>query len=109
MAGNPLGEFEQTVLVAVLRTQPEAFALEVRREIEREAGREVSRGAFYTTLERLERKGLLAWEEARPAYARRSGLQRRFSVTEKGMERLRQARRALEETWARLGQALEEA
>jgi len=108
MAGKGLGEFEQAVLVAVLRTRPEAFALEVRREIEREAGRGVSRGAFYTTLERLERKGLLIWEEAQPANARRSGLQRRFSVTPAGMERLRDAYRALEETRASLGQVLEE-
>ncbi len=108
MAGNPLGEFEQEVLVAVLRMQPEAFALEVRREIEDETGRSISRGAFYTTLERLERKGLLAWEEARPANARRSGLQRRFTVTPAGMKTLREAYRALEATRVRLAQVLEE-
>jgi PadR family transcriptional regulator PadR len=108
MAGNPLGGFEQEVLVAVLRMQPEAFALEVRREIEKETGRGVSRGAFYTTLERLERKGLLVWEEARPSSARRSGLHRRFSVTPAGMETLREAYRAMEAARARLGQALEE-
>ena len=57
-----LGEFEQMVLLAILQQEKKAFALEVRREIERSARRSVSRGAFYTTLERLERKALVALE-----------------------------------------------
>jgi len=52
-----LGEFEQTILLVILGDGDSAFALEVRREIEEETGRRVSRGAFCTTLERLERKG----------------------------------------------------
>jgi len=89
-----LGEFEQMVLLAVLQQGEEAFALEVRREIEGSAGRSVSRGAFYTTLERLEGKGLVRWTEDTPSDPRRNGPLRRFQVTPEGLEALRTSRRA---------------
>ena len=54
-----LGEFEHLVLLAVLRVGEDAYAVPVRAEIESRAGRAVSRGALYTTLDRLEQKGLL--------------------------------------------------
>ena len=56
MTREYLGEFEQMVLLAILQESGDgAFALEVRRRIEGDAGRGVSRGAFYTTLDRLEK------------------------------------------------------
>ncbi|MEJ2539137.1 MAG: helix-turn-helix transcriptional regulator [Gemmatimonadota bacterium] len=93
-----LGEFEQMVLLAILQQGDQAFALEVREVLEDRAGRSVSRGAFYTTLDRLEQKGLVTWleEEAGP---RRSGPLRRFQVTPEGVESLRTSRRALETLW----------
>jgi len=91
-----LGEFEQMVLLAILQERENAFALEVRREIERSADRTVSRGAFYTTLDRLERKGLVAWFAETPRDARRSGPRRRFSVTPDGLLALRESRKALD-------------
>ena len=90
-----LGEFEQMVLLAILQRQKKAFALEVRREIERSAGRSVSRGAFYTTLERLERKDFVEWGEEVPDDPRRSGPLRRFPVTPRGVQALRESRRAV--------------
>ncbi len=90
-----LGEFEQMVLLAILQQGERAFALEVRREIERSADRTVSRGAFYTTLERMEKKGLVAWSEEVTPDPRRSAPLRRFSVTPAGIEALRSSRRAL--------------
>lgn len=91
-----LGEFEQMVLLAIMQQEEKAFALEVRREIERSAGRSVSRGAFYTTLERLERKAFVAWSEEEPEDPHRSGPLRRFEVTASGVEALRESRRALD-------------
>ncbi len=58
---NFLGEFEQMVLLAILQKGDKAYGVEVRREIEECAGRRVTRGAFYTTLDRLETKGYLRW------------------------------------------------
>ena len=91
-----LGEFEQMVLLAVLQQEERAFALEVRREIERSAQRTVSRGAFYTTLERLEGKGFVRWSEEGSDDPRRSGPLRRFSVTPEGLTALRESRRAFD-------------
>lgn len=97
-----LGEFEQMVLLAVLQREDEAFGLEVRKELERRADRSVSRGAFYTTLDRLEKKGYLTWNEATPPNARRDAPQRRFSVTREGIDALRHSRSALLSLWSGL-------
>jgi DNA-binding PadR family transcriptional regulator len=93
---NFLGEFEQMVLLAVLQQGDAAFALEVRREIERSAGRSVSRGAFYTTLERMEGKGYVTWTEETPEDPRRNTPLRRFEVTSEGLEALRTSRKAFQ-------------
>lgn len=102
-----LGEFEQMVLLAVVRSGRDAFGLDVRRELERRTGREVSRGGFYTTLDRLEKKGYLTWEESVPPDPGRKARQRRFSVTPAGIDELRRSRNALMNLWdgleARLG------
>ncbi len=96
---NFLGEFEQMVLLAVVRSGSHAFGLDVRRELERRADRHVSRGGFYTTLDRLEKKGYLRWEaEVPPDYGRKEP-QRRFSVTPEGMLALRRSREALMNLW----------
>jgi len=108
MATLSLGEFEQLVLLAILQRGEAAFGLEVREEIERSAGRTVSRGAFYTTLDRLEKKRYLAWEEAVPEDPGRSAPLRRFSVTPAGLEALRASRRALQALWRGLDEILEE-
>lgn len=104
-----LGEFEHMILLAILQQADEAFALEVRREIERSAGRTVSRGAFYTTLDRLEKKGYVAWEEETPDDSRRSAPLRRFSVTAEGLAALRESRRAFRVLSRGLDELLEEA
>jgi DNA-binding PadR family transcriptional regulator len=91
-----LGEFEQMVLLAVLQQGERAFALEVRREIERSADRKVSRGAFYTTLERMQRKGFVTWTDEPTEDSRRGAPLRRFAVTPSGLEALRDSRQAVE-------------
>jgi PadR family transcriptional regulator, regulatory protein PadR len=56
---TPLGVLEEQILVAVVRTRGEAYGMNVRREIERIIGRDLSIGAVYATLDRLESKGLV--------------------------------------------------
>jgi DNA-binding PadR family transcriptional regulator len=109
MPSSPLGEFEQVVLLAILRQGTTAFGLEVRSEIERCTSRTVSRGAFYTTLDRLEKKGYLAWEEATSDDPARTAPLRRFRVTPAGLEALRVSRRALQALWRGLEETLEDA
>jgi PadR family transcriptional regulator PadR len=90
-----LGEFEQLVLLAVLRLGDAAYAVPIRQAIEEAAARSVSRGALYTTLDRLEAKGLLASRMGEPT-ADRGGRGRRFhSVTPAGVRALRAARDAI--------------
>lgn len=102
-ASGFLGEFEQMVLLAILRKGEQAYGVEVRRELEDRAGRSVTRGAFYTTLDRLQAKGYLTWRE-RPVEGWRGGRpQRHFEVTPEGLEQLRRSREALESLWDGLG------
>ena len=102
---NFLGEFEQMVLLAILQKGKDAYGVEVRRELEEAGGRTVTRGAFYTTLDRLEGKGYLRWT-ARPVESgwRGGKPQRHFEVTEEGLEQLRRSREALD----RLSRGLDE-
>ena len=91
-----LGEFEQMVLLAILQGGEDANALEIRRELEESANRKVAKGAFYTTLNRLERKKYLSWT-ARTVGEGRSGLpQRHFKVTPQGVAELQKSRDALQ-------------
>lgn len=96
---NFLGEFEQMVLLAVLQRGERANGYEIRQELEASAGRTVSKGAFYTTLDRLESKGYLRWETRIPEGGASSLPQRHFRVTPSGMEELRRSREALMNLW----------
>lgn len=100
-----LGEFEQMLLLAILQKGKNAYGVEVRRELEGATGRKVSRGAFYTTLDRLESKGYLRWTSRPVKGDWRGGLpQRHFEVTDEGIAQLRRSRAALE----RLSRGLDE-
>ncbi|MCH2471105.1 MAG: helix-turn-helix transcriptional regulator [Gemmatimonadetes bacterium] len=102
-----LGEFEQMVLLAILQRGEDANALEIRRELEESANRKVAKGAFYTTLNRLERKKYLSWT-ARTVGEGRSGLpQRHFKVTPQGVAELQKSRDALQNLWQGLDEVWE--
>lgn len=103
-----LGEFEHMVLLAVLRRGNHASGVEISRELEECCDRAVTRGALYTTLERLRKKGLLDWSFA-PGDASRGGYPRRFcAVSAAGIEALRTSRAALFRLWAGSEQVLGE-
>ena len=92
---DPPGEFEQLVLLAVHRLGDDAYAVPVRREIEKRAGRTPARGAVYVTLERLEEKGYLESWLGEPAAERGGRPRRYYRVRPAGV-------RALEESWTSL-------
>lgn len=84
-----LGEFEQLMLLAILRLGADASGVGIARELEAQAARRVARGALYTTLDRLEDKGLLRWKIA-PGGEDRARLPRRlYSVTPGGLAAVR--------------------
>lgn len=90
----PLGTFEEQVMLAVLRTGEEAYGMGVRREIERVTERELSIGAVYATLDRLEAKGLV--DSAR---SQGEGPRRVFAVTARGAAALAESRAMRELLW----------
>jgi len=94
-----LGEFEHVVLLAVLRLDADAYAVTVRDEILRRTGRDVSRGAIYITLDRLETKGYLRSWLADPTPERGGRAKRYYALRPKGVEALKESRRALVALW----------
>jgi PadR family transcriptional regulator, regulatory protein PadR len=80
----PLGEFEQVVLLAILRLSGNAYGVTVAREIAECTNRKVSIGALYTTLDRLEAKRLIAGRLADPTPERGGRSKRFFKVTPLG-------------------------
>jgi DNA-binding PadR family transcriptional regulator len=76
-----LGEFEQLLLLAVLRLGDEAYGVTIRRAIEDATGRDISAGAVYTALGRLESRGLVTSREGDTS-AERTGMRRRYYTVE---------------------------
>ena len=96
MAGvSILGEFEQLVLLAVLRLGREAYGASVTLEIEAQSGREVSVAAVHTTLDRLEHKGLARSRLGEPTPQRGGKRKRHYEVTPAGVRALQHSVRAL--------------
>ena len=99
---TPVGEFEQLVLLAILQIGDSAYGVPIRREIEKRTERAVSRGAVYTTLDRLEGKGLLGSWLGEPT-AERSGKAKRFYRVERaGIAALKESSAALRSMWTGL-------
>lgn len=94
-----MGEFEQLVLLAVLRRKNHAYGMEIREEIERRTGREVSYGAVYTTLDRLASKGYVSFEKGESTPERGGRARKYFRVESAGREALRTTRTALTVMW----------
>ena len=102
-----LGEFEQVVLLAIMRLGDRAYAIPIREEIEERTGRSVARGALYTALERLETKRYLRSRMSAPLPERGGRSRRYFSVTAAGLAAVRSTRRSLLRLWQGLEGTLE--
>ena len=99
MPHEGLGEFEQSVMLAIAHLTGEVYGVPIVEEIERRTGRQVSRAAVYVTLRRLEQKGLLSSHMSEPT-AERGGKPRRcVALTKRGVQALRDARRFLDQMW----------
>ncbi len=107
MSQDYLGEFEQMVLLSIMRLGEEAYGLAVKDELESTAGRSPSSGALYTTLDRMERKGLLE-SYAGDSTSDRGGRPRRYvKLTPAGQEMLVRSRSTLLALWDGLEGALD--
>jgi DNA-binding PadR family transcriptional regulator len=89
-----LGEFEQIVLLAVLRLGDEAYGVTILAEIAAKTGRNPSPGALYTTLHRMEDKGLVTSRDGSPTPERGGRAKRFVTVTREGRSALTSAQAA---------------
>lgn len=80
-----LGEFEHIVILALLRLEDGAYGVSVRQEIELRAKREVSIGAVYATLDRMETKGYVRSHLGESTPQRGGRRKRFFRATAKGV------------------------
>lgn len=97
-----MGSLELAVLLAVAG-DGEAYGLAIRREVSRRLQHDYSVGAVYTTLERLERKGLVRSRISEPLPVRGGRSRRLFRVTRAGERALRDAQRTAASLWAGRG------
>jgi len=81
-----LGEFEYVMLTAAARLGDEAYGAAIREEIDKATGRRCSLGALYTTLDRLEEKGLIKTRMGDPTPQRGGRPKRMVQVTAKGVQ-----------------------
>ncbi|HEU4620336.1 MAG TPA: helix-turn-helix transcriptional regulator [Gammaproteobacteria bacterium] len=95
MAQNQnLGEFEQIVLLAILRLNDQAYGVTIRREIQAHTERNTTPGALYTTLDRLEQKGFVASRLGDPTPERGGRAKRFYVVSPAGREAVERAQRS---------------
>ena len=110
MSREALGEFEQLVLLAIVRISGEpsveVYGVTIVDEIERRTGRAVAPAAVYVTLRRLEQKGLLSSSMSAPTHERGGKSRRCVKVTAAGIDSLRAARQVLEQMWKGLDPGL---
>jgi PadR family transcriptional regulator PadR len=86
-----LGDFEQLVLLALVRLGPDAYGATIRREIEERTGRELAISAVYTTLQRLEQKGLVRSRVGEPLPERGGRRRKHFELLPLGARALKAA------------------
>ena len=84
-----LGHFEEIVLLAVLRLAENAYGAKIRQTVAEATERDVSIGAIYATLDRLERKGYLKSWQGEPTPERGGRAKRYFSVKGAGERALK--------------------
>jgi PadR family transcriptional regulator, regulatory protein PadR len=103
---NSLGEFELLLLLAIQRCGEEAYGAALQRELER-VRRGVSLGAVYTTLLRLEAKGLVASRVGAPIPERGGRRRKYYRVLSAGTRQLERSLSAIRQMTAGLPHPLE--
>ncbi len=90
-----LGDLEQLVMLALLRLGDEGFGAGVQREIAERSGRDVSLGAVYTALARLEEKGFVRSRVGDPLPQRGGRRRRHYDVLPAGRSAIAEAWQAM--------------
>lgn len=107
-----LGQFEQTVLSAVLHCSHNAYGVSIHEAVEKLSARSVARGAVYATLDRLQGKGLISSWLSKPKPERGGRARRHYQLEQDGeralCDSLAAARRMLDTVDAKLGKRIEQ-
>ena len=93
--GDLLGSLELIVLLALVRLKANAYGMTIRREIEERTGRNLSIGAVYATLDRLESKGYVSSFLGEPTAERGGRAKRLFRIEAEGNQALRASQDAI--------------
>ena len=98
-----IGDFEQLILLALLRLGPDAYGVSIRREIEARTSRTISSGALYTALSRLEARGFVSSSLGEPTPQRGGKRKRYYSLRPAGQDALARAYDSLRQMASGLG------
>jgi DNA-binding PadR family transcriptional regulator len=90
-----IGEFEQLVLLALVRLGNGAYGASIRREIQDRTRRDVPIGSVYVTLRRLERKKMVVSYVGLPSKERGGRRRKHYLLNEPGQRALGRAYRAI--------------
>jgi PadR family transcriptional regulator PadR len=99
MKGDHLGEFEELTLLTVMGLGDEAYGVAVQQKLERDARRQVSLGAVYAALNRLERKGLVVSSQGEATPEPGGRRKRMYAMTPDGRQALRAIRNTRNRIW----------
>ncbi len=94
-----LGEFELLVMLTVIRLGEDAYGVPISQEIEHQTGRDVAFGTVYSTLERLQKKGLLRSQLGDATPERGGRAKRYFQATATGLRTVRETKQSLIRLW----------
>ena len=106
MPRHLMGEFEHLILLAILRLDDNAYGVSIIRELQEGTGREVSQAAAYLTLRRLDEKGWVRGRAGETTSQRGGRAKKYYTVTEVGLDKLREARANLLHMWSGLAKDL---
>jgi DNA-binding PadR family transcriptional regulator len=94
-----LGEFEQFILLSILRLGENSYGSAIRQLLAETVKRDVTIGALYTTLDRLEKKGLLTSRMGEVTPERGGRAKKYFTLTAQGHRALKRSKDALTNMW----------
>lgn len=103
MSKPSVGVLELATLLAVSRLEREAYGLAIRRDLTERLGRDYAAGAIYTTLQRLESKGLLTSRAGEPLPIRGGRARRLYALTGAGSRAIGEARKQSALIWSGVG------
>jgi DNA-binding PadR family transcriptional regulator len=103
---DQLGRLEQLVLFAVLDLGEDAYGATIRRSIREKTGRSLTTGAIYTTLQRLERRGLVTSRMGDPTAERGGRRKKHYDLAPEGLRILDRSWNEIREMSAGLGRRL---